>query len=74
MPSRDGRPAPTAGARANEPQRIFGLFKTMCLIREFEEAAHQAFLDGHAAGSIHQSIGPTGYYWGYLAARAAEAE
>ncbi len=56
MPSSDGKAAP-AGGGANTPERVFGLFKTMCLIREFEEAAHQAFLDGHAAGSIHQSIG-----------------
>ena len=33
------------------------MFKTMCLIREFEEAAHQSFVEGFSAGSIHQSIG-----------------
>jgi pyruvate dehydrogenase E1 component alpha subunit len=60
MPARTGKSAKPDGApglRANAPERIFGMFKTMCLIREFEEVAHQAFLEGYAAGSIHQSIG-----------------
>jgi len=57
MPARKADAAPPGAARANSPERIFGLFKTMCLIRAFEEAAHEAFVEGHAAGSIHQSIG-----------------
>ena len=44
-------------ARSNQAERIFGLFKTMLTIREFEETAHQALVEGFAAGSIHQSIG-----------------
>jgi len=49
-------PAPQS-ERSNQAERIYGMFRTMLLIREFEEAAHQALVDGFAAGSIHQSIG-----------------
>jgi TPP-dependent pyruvate/acetoin dehydrogenase alpha subunit len=57
MAAKNAKAAAPGGDRANAPQRIFGMFKTMCLIREFEEMAHQAFAEGFAAGSIHQSIG-----------------
>jgi len=43
--------------RANNPERIFRMFETMLLIREFEEAAHQALQEGLVHGSVHQSIG-----------------
>jgi acetoin:2,6-dichlorophenolindophenol oxidoreductase subunit alpha len=43
--------------RANSPERIFRMFETMLLIREFEEAAHQALQEGLVHGSVHQSIG-----------------
>ncbi len=42
---------------ANKPARIFELFKTMAVIRAFEEIAEQAFDDGLVPGSIHQYIG-----------------
>lgn len=48
---------PTTGLAANRPARIFEMFKTMSLIRAFEEAAEQAFNDGFVNGSIHQYIG-----------------
>lgn len=60
MAAKEAKPAPLGSGGSggtNAPERIFGMFKTMCLIREFEEAAHQAFVEGFAAGSIHQSIG-----------------
>lgn len=57
MATKKAKSAAPAGDRANAPQRILGMFKTMCLIREFEEAAHQSYVDGFSAGSIHQSIG-----------------
>ena len=41
----------------NKPARIFELYKTMMLIRAFEEAAEQTFNDGFVNGSIHQYIG-----------------
>jgi pyruvate dehydrogenase E1 component alpha subunit len=41
----------------NRPARIFELYKTMSLIRAFEEAAEIAFDDGLVNGSIHQYIG-----------------
>ena len=43
--------------RTNSPERIFRMFKTMLLIREFEEAAHKALQEGLVHGSVHQSIG-----------------
>ena len=43
--------------RENIPARIFELYKTMCLIRAFEERAEVAFDDGFVNGSIHQYIG-----------------
>ena len=42
---------------ANRPARIFELYKTMSLIRAFEEIAEQAFDDGFINGSVHQYIG-----------------
>lgn len=52
-------PAPTQAAtdHTNQTERIFGLFKTMLLIRAFEEAAHQLLTEGLVHGSVHQSIG-----------------
>lgn len=41
----------------NTPARIFELYKTMCLIRAFEERAEDAFDEGFINGSIHQYIG-----------------
>ena len=43
--------------RTNSPDRIFRMFETMLLIREFEDAAHQALQEGLVHGSVHQSIG-----------------
>ncbi len=37
--------------------RILGLYRTMCRIRAFEEAAEAAQKAGHVPGGIHQSIG-----------------
>ncbi|MGE0253011.1 MAG: thiamine pyrophosphate-dependent dehydrogenase E1 component subunit alpha [Alphaproteobacteria bacterium] len=44
-------------ARANEPARIFAMYRTMCLIREFEDVAGQNFFAGNIRGSVHQYIG-----------------
>jgi TPP-dependent pyruvate/acetoin dehydrogenase alpha subunit len=41
----------------NRPERILGLYRTMCLIRAFEERAEEAFDAGFVNGSIHQYIG-----------------
>jgi len=43
--------------RHNLPQRILGLYETMCVIRAFEERAEDAFDAGFVNGSIHQYIG-----------------
>ena len=43
--------------RRNEPARVLEMFRTMCLIRAFEEAAGQGVEDGYVAGSVHQYIG-----------------
>jgi TPP-dependent pyruvate/acetoin dehydrogenase alpha subunit len=51
-------PVATAGTeRSNQTERIFGMFKTMLLIRAFEESAHQLLTEGLVHGSVHQSIG-----------------
>mgnify|MGYP001172206122 CR=1 FL=1 len=42
---------------ANEPARVVEMFRTMLLIRAFEEAAGKAFHAGHVRGSVHQYIG-----------------
>ena len=42
---------------SNYPARILGLYKTMSLIRAFEEIAEEAFDDGLINGSVHQYIG-----------------
>jgi TPP-dependent pyruvate/acetoin dehydrogenase alpha subunit len=42
---------------SNYPSRILGLYKTMSLIRAFEEIAEEAFDDGLINGSVHQYIG-----------------
>ncbi|MGB0627023.1 MAG: thiamine pyrophosphate-dependent dehydrogenase E1 component subunit alpha [Alphaproteobacteria bacterium] len=42
---------------ANEPARVVEMFRTMLLIRAFEEAAGEAFHAGHVRGSVHQYIG-----------------
>ncbi len=47
----------TEPCRANTPDRVFELYKTMCLIRTFEERAEDAFDAGFVNGSIHQYIG-----------------
>lgn len=44
-------------ARENKPAHIFELYKTMCLIRAFEEKSEIAFDEGFINGSIHQYIG-----------------
>jgi TPP-dependent pyruvate/acetoin dehydrogenase alpha subunit len=44
-------------SRTNEPARVLELYKTMCLIRAFEERAEDAFDEGFVNGSIHQYIG-----------------
>jgi len=41
----------------NKPARVFELYKTMLLIRAFEEAAEQTFNEGLVNGSVHQYIG-----------------
>jgi pyruvate dehydrogenase E1 component alpha subunit len=41
----------------NRPERVFGLYRTMCRIRAFEEAAEEAFDAGLVNGSVHQYIG-----------------
>ena len=45
----------TTEQRDNSPARIFDLYKTMCLIRAFEERAEIAFDDGFVNGSIASS-------------------
>ena len=42
---------------ANKPARIFDLYKTMALIRAFEEIAEEASDAGFVNGSVHQYIG-----------------
>ncbi|MGB0572383.1 MAG: thiamine pyrophosphate-dependent dehydrogenase E1 component subunit alpha [Alphaproteobacteria bacterium] len=42
---------------ANEPARVFEMFRKMLIIRAFEEAAGEAFHAGHVRGSVHQYIG-----------------
>lgn len=42
---------------ANEPARVFEMFRKMLVIRAFEEAAGEAFHAGHVRGSVHQYIG-----------------
>jgi pyruvate dehydrogenase E1 component alpha subunit len=41
----------------NRPARILGLYRTMCVIRAFEERAEDAFNEGLVVGSVHQYIG-----------------
>jgi pyruvate dehydrogenase E1 component alpha subunit len=43
--------------QANEPARIFEMFRKMLLIRAFEEAAGENFFAGNVRGSVHQYIG-----------------
>ena len=43
--------------RHNRPARILGLYRTMCVIRAFEERAEAAFDEGLVVGSVHQYIG-----------------
>ena len=47
----------TTNIASNYPARILGLYKTMSLIRAFEEIAEEAFDDGLINGSVHQYIG-----------------
>lgn len=46
-----------ANQPSNQAERVFGMFKTMLLIREFEIVAHQQLTEGLVHGSVHQSIG-----------------
>jgi len=43
--------------RSNQAERVFGMFKTMLLIREFELVAHEQLVAGLVPGAVHQSIG-----------------
>jgi len=43
--------------RHNTPERIFGHYRTMCLIRAFDELAEIAYNEGFMNGSVHQYIG-----------------
>ena len=43
--------------QANEPERVFNMYKKMLLIRAFEEAAGENFHAGNVRGSVHQYIG-----------------
>lgn len=43
--------------QANEPARIFDMFRKMLMIRAFEEAAGENFFAGNIRGSVHQYIG-----------------
>lgn len=42
---------------SNQSARIVDMLRTMHVIREFEEAAAQAWRDGHVRGSVHQYVG-----------------
>src|ERR1035437_6155265 len=66
-------PAATAGTeRSNQTERIFDMFKTMLLIRAFDEAAHQMLVEGLVHGSVHQSIGQEAVLAGGFAKRVQE--
>ena len=54
---RHGGQASVSEQQANEPARIFELFRTMLLIREFDDVAGQRCLAGDIGGSVHQCIG-----------------
>ena len=47
----------TNNTASNYPARILEMYKTMTLIRAFEEIAEEAFDAGLVNGSIHQYIG-----------------
>jgi TPP-dependent pyruvate/acetoin dehydrogenase alpha subunit len=42
---------------SNQAARVLGMLRTMHVIRAFEEAAAQAWRDGHVRGSVHQYVG-----------------
>ena len=42
---------------ANEPARVAAMYRTMLVIRAFEEAAGENFFAGNVRGSVHQYIG-----------------
>lgn len=42
---------------SNQAARVLGMLRTMHTIRAFEEAAAQAWRDGHVRGSVHQYVG-----------------
>jgi acetoin:2,6-dichlorophenolindophenol oxidoreductase subunit alpha len=44
-------------ATSNQAARVLDMLRTMHVIREFEEAAAQAWRDGHVRGSVHQYVG-----------------
>src|SRR5262245_43459455 len=44
-------------SHSNQAARVLGMLRTMHIIREFEEAAAQAWRDGHVRGSVHQYVG-----------------
>lgn len=44
-------------ASSNQAARVLGMLRTMHVIRAFEEAAAQAWRDGHVRGSVHQYVG-----------------
>ena len=49
--------APPSKTASNQAARSLGMLRTMLIIREFEEAAGQAWTDGHVRGSVHQYSG-----------------
>jgi pyruvate dehydrogenase E1 component alpha subunit len=48
---------PVTSARSYERDFLLGLFRRMCLIREFEEQVKFLFLEGVMPGTIHQCQG-----------------
>ena len=45
------------GNLANEPARVAQMYRTMLVIRAFDEAAGENFFAGNVRGSVHQYIG-----------------
>jgi len=46
-----------ASGEAGDRERLLRLFRTMCLIREFEERSCEEWRRGHVPGFVHQSTG-----------------
>jgi pyruvate dehydrogenase E1 component alpha subunit len=70
--AKNATPAPKSAARSYNAEWLFGVYRRMVLIRQFEERVKFLFLEGVMPGTIHQYMGQEACGVGVCAALQAD--